>query len=283
LSDVDLDSSSLVSPFVLHDVSARDVLLQEFLAGLKSHGAASVPKMHRDGLTMFKVPAPEADLLQLALEATNFSYVTEEPADPRYQDDPVGPRFKVAARGWKLPAPSSLHVRQLATTLLGAAGPVHENVARLYRVSAGALAGSVLVSGASAKQALEDKDPPSIWIRIAAVLLLVGVFVVHFRAELWLANAARAWPYLSTEAPRVAAFYGLPRIVWTAVFNAMFVAAFAIVILAWDQWRWAVIPAALWLILAVFIHFKWRRPSHKQSAKLRKASKKRKASTQLSA
>lgn len=241
-------------PLDLEDDSTRQLLAREFAAELRRVGAATRQEMHAANLSLLRVPAEEAELIQLTELARRLGWVqlrdTGEKNDHRQE-------WVLTETGRAVRPPETLHLSQVVARVLRFADPVRKGAAEwlpLVAVAVGAVA-------ATQQAGTHNDDKTLIAVRVLSIAVLLVAVARGGIGERELVKAAKAFPRVQKVSfyEPIKAFHAWPRLVWVAIFDAAVLTAFGMAIfLTW----WGVVPAvvvAAFVFVLVQIH--WRRPA----------------------
>jgi hypothetical protein len=212
--------------------SIRRVLVQEFMGGLHELGGASTVAQMLDGrLQIYRVPADEEDLEELAEMSRRLGYVEKKRKDDG--EDEWAP----TARGFDVGRPSSLDPTLIVGSVVRIAGGTRKQVSDWFPAGAAAI-GALATIG-------RDPTTQNVWIRWLSVILLSLVLLKHVWDEVLLHLGARSWRRFDNAhglERTVWRFWCRPRIACAVALNAAGVVLYAVLILPdvpdWAAW-WA--------------------------------------------
>jgi hypothetical protein len=236
------------NPIDLSETHTRRLFAQEFVTQLGQSGSATIREMAELPISLFKVPADEGELKQVADIARRLSWIDS----PASQDG----EWKVSDQGRSLSRPTSLAPGQFIARVLRVADPVRRQATDwipLVAVVSGALTTTDLVADATTLDA----------IRALSLAVLVVSLTQQVIGEIRIINATKSWGRLQRSAfyRPVARFYDWTRLVINLLFDGGALVLFGFVIygtrLGWPIWT---VGGAVLLILLISLQLHWRRP-----------------------
>jgi hypothetical protein len=233
---------------------ARRVLVEEFLADLRTIGASTISEMEAASVGMFKLPANIAELTELTAIARRLGLLgPRERGATETVDSNTEIEWALSEQGQELPAPRSLDVPQIVLSVARLADPARKQAVDWFPTIA------LLLGIGAATTTSVTSDAAANAAGAVSIALLTVVLAIHARGELGLRSAARSWPRLRKQRPATYKFHTGPRIPVVFLFVVSVIAAYGLAI--FEQFRAAAIVGAAGIVLAIVQWRVWHFPA----------------------